>query len=72
MTPKQIKAARALAGWSRPDLAKAAGVSGSTIKNLESGKFEPRRAIAAAVERAFQEIGVAFTEGGVTKTDRSD
>jgi DNA-binding XRE family transcriptional regulator len=34
MTPAQLRAARALLGWSREDLAKKAGVSDETIKGF--------------------------------------
>ena len=37
VTPAQIRAARAMLDWSMVDLARAAGVSVSTIKRFESG-----------------------------------
>ena len=35
LTPAQLRAARALLGWSREDLADKSGVGAETVKNLE-------------------------------------
>ena len=59
---RQIKAARALAGWSQERLAEASGVSIPTIKRLEAvdgevgGRPETGDALVAALEKA----GVEF------------
>lgn len=66
MTPEQIRAARGMLNWAQPDLARAAEVSPSTVKNLENG-MTPRRAIASAIERAFLAAGVKFTPNGVER-----
>jgi predicted transcriptional regulator len=56
ITIRQVKAARALLGWSQLDLAKAAGISEPTIARLESaegdlgGREETVRRIRAALE----------------------
>ncbi len=62
---RQVKAARALLGWSQDDLAKASGVSKPTIARLETaehlgGYAGTREKIVYALETA----GVVFTNGG--------
>jgi predicted transcriptional regulator len=62
ITAEQIRAARALLGWSQPSLAAASGVSLPTIVRME-GKAGPGRSAAAnveAVRRAMDEAGVMF------------
>ncbi len=59
---RQIKAARALVGWSQTDLAKASGVSEPTLKRLESaygdlgGRADTIAKIIAALEKANVEF----------------
>lgn len=64
LTSAQIRAARALLGWSQPALAKASGVSLPTIVRME-GQVGPGRSSAAnldAVRRALEGAGVMFIE----------
>jgi transcriptional regulator with XRE-family HTH domain len=62
----QIRAARALIGWTQGDLAKRSGLGAATIKRLEladgpiSGNVSTERAIMAALESA----GVIFIDAG--------
>ncbi len=66
---RQIKAARALAGWSQDDLAEKSGVSLPTIKRLESadgdvgGRPETGDALVSALEKAGVEF-IAENGGG--------
>ena len=64
LAPNQIRAARALLGWSGPALAAAAGVSLSTVRRIEEGS---QGSILArnAIARAFELQGVTFMGGGV-------
>ncbi|WP_421935425.1 helix-turn-helix domain-containing protein [Phenylobacterium sp.] len=65
LTAAQIRAARALLGWSQPALAKASGVSLPTIVRMES-PVGPGRSSAAnvdAVRRALETAGVIFLDG---------
>jgi len=59
---RQIKAARALLGWSQKDLAEAAGISEPTIKRLEAndGELGGREGTAAAIKLALEADGVQF------------
>jgi transcriptional regulator with XRE-family HTH domain len=75
-TIRQVKAARALLGWSQIDLAEKSGVSIPTIERLEGadgaigGRPETAEKIIAAFERAhieFQNHG----EPGVRLRKRS-
>ncbi|HTK35603.1 MAG TPA: helix-turn-helix transcriptional regulator [Caulobacteraceae bacterium] len=65
LTAAQIRAARALLGWSQPALAKASGISLPTIVRME-GRQGPGRSSAAnvdAVRRALETAGVVFLDG---------
>ena len=62
LTAAQIRAARALLGWSQPALTTAAGLSLPTIVRME-GRQGPGRSAAAnvdAVQRALEKGGVEF------------
>lgn len=58
----QIRAARALLGWSQARLAEAAGVSVVTIKRLEASEqpFHARDRTVAKVRAAVEAAGVSF------------
>ncbi len=59
---KQIKAARALLGWSQADLAAASGVSEPTIKRLEAGDgaLGGRLETGDKLQVALQLAGIVF------------
>lgn len=59
---RQIKAARALLGWSQDDLAARAGVSTPTVKRLESaeGEIGGRAETQVALLAALREGGIEF------------
>lgn len=61
LTPTQIRAARAMLGWSMMALAKAAQVSVSTVKRVEDEGPQPiSDAILAVVRDALETEGVRF------------
>lgn len=64
VTTRQIKAARALLGWSQAILAQRSGVSEPTIARLESedGKLGGREGTAAKIRTAIEAAGVEFIE----------
>jgi transcriptional regulator with XRE-family HTH domain len=72
---EQLRAARALLGWSQETLAAQSGVSVPTIKRLEpgSGKLASRLDTVERLQRALEGAGVVFSDGdgpGVTLVQR--
>jgi len=59
----QCRAARGFLHWSQRDLANAANVSLSTIRDFEIGKHEPIQNNLFAIRTAFENAGLAFTNG---------
>ena len=59
---RQVKAARALLGWSQTDLAEKSGVSAPTIKRLEAmgGPVGGRTGTAEAMRSALEAAGIEF------------
>jgi transcriptional regulator with XRE-family HTH domain len=66
--PSQVRAARALLDWSQEDLASAAALSSSTVKDFEAGRRDPSPENIAAMRRSLMKAGVLFMalneEGG--------
>jgi predicted transcriptional regulator len=62
ITIRQVKAARALLGWSQSDLADNSGVSEPTIARLESadGDLGGREETAEKIKTAIERGGVEF------------
>ena len=61
---RQVKAARALLGWSQEQLGEAAEVSVPTIKRLEAvdGPLGGRNVTAAKIRKALENSGIEFIE----------
>jgi transcriptional regulator with XRE-family HTH domain len=59
---EQCRAARALLDWSQQDLADKAGVGVVTVRQLEAGTHEPRRATLDVIRRALESAGVEFID----------
>jgi len=71
ITKAQLRAARALMGWSLEQLGKEAGVGWSTVQRLESSKTELKNAKYETVEKvidALTRAGIEFIPGGVRKS----
>lgn len=64
LTPKHIRAARALLAWSQQDLAKAAGVATSTVADFERGHRTPVANNAQAIRGALENAGIRFLPTG--------
>lgn len=62
ITAAQLRAARGLMDWTRSELAKAAGLSAETIKNIEHGVYAPQESTVAAIVSTFAKHNVEFTE----------
>ena len=60
--PPQVRAGRALLGWSQEDLARKAGVAITTVRDVE-GERRAETAAATEVVRALQNGGVEFVPG---------
>lgn len=60
VTARQIRAARALLGWSQQQLADRAIVSTNALNRLERGLVDSRASTLSAVEKALVRGGVEF------------
>jgi transcriptional regulator with XRE-family HTH domain len=70
-SPAQIRAARALLGWSREDLATAAGLTPEGLMKIERGVSTPQRGTAEKISRAFIDQGIVFTDDDGLKRQSS-
>ncbi|PGH56509.1 transcriptional regulator [Azospirillum palustre] len=64
LTAPQVRAARALLGWSQTELSTASGISVPTIKRME-GAIGPGRSAAdnvQAIRAALEAAGVIFID----------
>lgn len=66
MLGEQIKAARALLGWTASDLAEKSGVSYPTVQRLDAtkGPVGGRHETVEAIRKALEAGGVQFLEKG--------
>lgn len=70
LSPALARAARGLLAWQQADLAAAAGLSLTAIKNFEGGKKKVHKETARAVQNAFERNGVEFPpSGGLRQAD---
>jgi transcriptional regulator with XRE-family HTH domain len=60
VTARQIRAARALLGWSQHVLADKAVVSATALARLERGVVDTRLSTLSAVQAALESAGVEF------------
>ena len=60
LTPEQCRAARGWLDWSQAELAKAAGVSLSTVRDFEKGRRTPIGVTLAAMRVALEAVGCGF------------
>lgn len=61
----QVRAARALLGWSQGYLAEGINVRRATIADFENGKHEPHHATLTVLMKELTAAGIVFTEKGV-------
>jgi predicted transcriptional regulator len=60
VTARQIRAARALLGWSQQELADRAVVSVNALARLESERVDSRVSTLTAVQQALIRAGIEF------------
>jgi transcriptional regulator with XRE-family HTH domain len=65
VTAAQIRAARALLGWSQVKMAVRAGVAHIRISQFETGNRIPSSGFVDAPRRALEAGGVEFVDGGL-------
>ena len=58
----QIRAARALIGWTQVRLAEASGLSEMSVKKIEQGTTDPRVSTITAIRSALETAGVIFVD----------
>lgn len=63
ITPALCRAARALLGWHQADLAKAAQVGLTTLRNFEAGKSSLMANNLKAIEMVLEAAGIEFIPG---------
>lgn len=60
VSPRQIKAARALLGWTQTDLASAAGVHANAVLRIENETVRPRLETLQRIQAACEAEGLRF------------
>jgi len=66
LTPAQLRAARAIVGWSREDLAEKSGMSPQAIREFELGSSDPKMGTVQKWRRAIEQAGVQFIDADET------
>lgn len=61
ITPEQCRAGRAWLDWKQSELAQAAAVSQSTVRDFEKGRRTPTVANAKAIVAALDQAGIILT-----------
>lgn len=64
ISARQIRAARALLGWSQQQLADKAIVSINATTRLERGEVDPRLSTITAVQKSLTKAGIEFLTAG--------
>jgi predicted transcriptional regulator len=62
ITSRQIRAARALLGWSQQQLADKAIVSLNAVARLENGVVDSRISTVQAIQKALVKAGIEFLD----------
>jgi len=64
LTPHQSRAARAMLGWSREDLAAKAGVSAGTVTGFELLGADSKISTLHKLRHALEAAGIEFIDDG--------
>jgi transcriptional regulator with XRE-family HTH domain len=62
LTPAQLRAARALVGWSRETLAEKSGTAAQTVQGFEALGSDPKLSTLNKWYRALEGAGVEFID----------
>lgn len=62
LTPAQLRAARALLGWSRDKLAAMSGTAAETVKGFELRGSDPKLSTLNKWRRVLERAGVVFID----------
>ena len=65
ITQEQIKAGRAMLGWSQAKLAEVAGMTREGVARIEAGKVDPRTSSILRIKNAMESAGLIFIDNGV-------
>lgn len=65
ITQEQIKAGRAMLGWSQAKLAETTGMTREGIARIEAGKVDPRTSSILRIKSAMESAGLVFIDDGV-------
>jgi predicted transcriptional regulator len=60
VTTRQLRAARALLGWSQQDGVDRTGIGLNTINDIERGARDPRKSTWDKIVQTFRDAGVEF------------
>jgi predicted transcriptional regulator len=60
VTPREVRAARAILDWTRQRLADKARISLNSVIRLEQGVVDSRASTLMAVRRALERAGIEF------------
>jgi transcriptional regulator with XRE-family HTH domain len=64
VTTRQMRAARALLGWSQQDISDRTGLGVNTINDIERGARDPRKSTWDKIVLAFSDAGIEFIGDG--------
>jgi transcriptional regulator with XRE-family HTH domain len=68
LTPQQLRAARAMLGWSREDLASKAGVSAGTVTGFELLGADSKLSTLQKLRRTLEAAGIEFIDDGAASS----
>jgi transcriptional regulator with XRE-family HTH domain len=60
LIPAQVRAARALLGWTRAEVARRFEIGDATIARLERGDRVPGRRVLPRIKEGFESAGIVF------------
>lgn len=69
ITANQIRAARALLGWSQTRLARAANISRATVENVERGVVDPLSSTLEKIQIALKSADIEIISGEQNSPD---